>query len=319
MYLTFENPVYLWYLASLPLLVMTHFLSLRSAKRKALRFANFQALKRIAGERFITKNILILVMRVIVLTMLIFAASGLQVWYKVDRAENNFVVALDISSSMTAKDFPPSRLDVAKDLSLRFMNDLDAKTKLGVITFSGVTLVKHVLSDDRIAARTAIEDISITKSGGTDIPGAIITATNLLLAEPEAGKAVILFTDGSNTLGNFIDRSFEEAINYAVDNKVVVHAIGIGSESGPIGYLPEYYNISSTYSEDNLLQLTNSTGGLLYQAKDEFDLEVGFSELIGKSDETFDSIRIDLGLLVIGILLLFIEWGLISSRFRRIT
>ncbi|MBD3209634.1 BatA domain-containing protein, partial [Candidatus Woesearchaeota archaeon] len=130
MHLTFENPIYLWYLASLPLLVMTHFLSLRSAKRKAMRFANFQALKRVAGEKFVTKNIPVLVMRLVILLILIFAASGVRIWYMTPEAENNYVVAIDVSSSMAAKDFTPSRLEVAKTYAKKFVDTLGSKTKV---------------------------------------------------------------------------------------------------------------------------------------------------------------------------------------------
>ena len=108
MYFTFENPVYLWYLASLPLLIMTHFLSLRTAKRKGMRFANFQTLKRIDGKKFITRNTLLLIIRLVVLLLLIGAASGVRVWYKASESDTNYVIAIDSSSSMAAKHFDPT-------------------------------------------------------------------------------------------------------------------------------------------------------------------------------------------------------------------
>ena len=318
MQLMFENPVYLWYLASLPLLILTHFLSLRAAKRKAMQFANFQTLKRIAGQKLVTKNVLVLLLRVVALIFLIFAASGLRAWYMADNAQNNYVIAIDISSSMTAKDFDPSRLDVAKNYAKKFIDTLPSTTKVGVVTFSGVTMVEQVLSDDHVAAKAAIDGITTTRAGGTDIPGALITSTNLLLADPDKGRVVVLFTDGSSTLGNFIDNSMTEAVNYLKEQHVMVDSIGIGSESGPIGYLPEYYNISAVYDSSNLAFISNQTQGLMIPATGDQDLETAYVSLLGQADRGLASFRLDIGLLTLGILLLFVEWGLINTRFRRI-
>jgi len=318
MQLMFENPVYLWYLASIPLLVMTHFLSLRAAKRKAMQFANFQTLKRVTGKRLVTKNILVLILRIIALSMLILAASGLRVWYLADQAENNYVIAIDVSSSMTAKDFDPNRLDIAKVYAKKFVDNLPSTSKVGIITFSGVSIVEQILSDDHIAAKSAIENIGVTKTGGTDISSALITGTNLLLAEPEKGHVIILFTDGSSTLGNYIDDSMNSAVDYLIEQQVVVHSIGIGSESGPIGYLPEWYNISAIYDAPNLVFISNQTQGMMIPASNDQDLEEAYIELLNQAEQGLVDFRLDLGLLMVGILLLFVEWGLINTRYRRI-
>lgn len=319
MHFTFENPIYLWYLASLPLLIITHFLALHGAKRKAMKFANFQALKRVAGKKFVTKNVPVLLMRILVLTLLILSASGVRLWYATTQAENNYVLAIDVSSSMTAKDFDPSRLEVAKAYSLRFIDTLESPVKVAVITFSGVTMVEQTLTSDRAALKSAINDITITKAGGTDIPGALITGTNLLLTDPDKGRVMVVFTDGSSTLGNFIDNSMKLAVDYVRDHEVIVNAVGIGTESGPIGYLPEYYNISAVFDTKNLHYITNETGGRMISAVDNDDLEAAYLELLEKSEEGFLSVRVDLALLVGSLVLLFIEWGLINSRYRRIT
>lgn len=319
MHFTFENPVYLWYLVSLPLLVITHFLSLRSAKRKAMKFANFQAIKRVAGKRFVTKNVPVLIIRLLVLTLLILSAAGLRAWYASDQAQNDYVLAIDVSSSMASEDFTPSRLEVAKDYAARFIDTLEGRAKVGLITFSGVTLIEQPLTTDRAALKSAINGIDITKAGGTDIPGAIITSTNLLLGEPDNGRVMVIFTDGSSTLGSFIDDSLGAAVDYARDNQVIIDAVGIGSESGPIGYLPEYYNISAVFDTKTLNRITNSTGGKMVPAADDQELEASYLELLKKSEEGYISVRLDLISLVAGLVLLFIEWGLINSRYRRIT
>ncbi|MBD3209531.1 VWA domain-containing protein, partial [Candidatus Woesearchaeota archaeon] len=186
-------------------------------------------------------------------------------------------------------------------------------------SFSGVTLIEQSLTDDKVAVKSSIDAVGLTRTGGTDIPSALITSTNMLLVEPDKGRVIVLFTDGSSTLGNFIDRSMEYATEYVVDQEVVVNSVGIGSETGPIGYLPEYYNISAVYSSETLKRVSNRTGGLMIPASDDESVEEAYVVLLSKAEEGFVGMRIDLGLLVVGILLLFVEWGLINSRYRRIT
>ncbi len=319
MEIMFDNPVYLWYLISLPLLVITHFLSLKSAKRKAMKFANFKALKRIAGKKIITRNLWVLILRLTIFCFLIFAASGIHYSYQTERSDNNYVIALDVSSSMSARDISPTRIEASKLHAKKFVDSLDSKTQVGIVTFSGVTLIEQIMTDEKDVIKEIITDIEAVKAGGTDIPGAIITGTNMLLADPGRGRVIILITDGSSTLGNFIDRSMDQATSYAKDNYVTIHSLGIGSESGPIGYLPEYYNISATYNEELLFSVANSTGGVFAQAKNNEEIPAAINKLVESKNDSFTTVRLDLGSLIIGILLLFVEWGLINSRYRRIT
>jgi Ca-activated chloride channel family protein len=136
MKIVFDNPQFLWYLISVPVLVLSHFLFLKYTKRKAIRFANFEALKRVSGERLITKNLTILVLRSLTLTILILAVAGPVYWYKGLSNDNDFVLALDTSASMTAKDLKPTRLEAAKQAAEAFVNSLSSRTNLGLVTFS---------------------------------------------------------------------------------------------------------------------------------------------------------------------------------------
>jgi hypothetical protein len=141
----------------------------------------------------------------------------------------------------------------------------------------------------------------------------------MLLAYPEEGKIIILFTDGSSTLGNFIENSMKKSVDYVRENEVMVHAVGIGSESAPVGYLPEYYNISAVYNVKTLLYVTNQTGGTMVPSENEVDLEEAYLALLDAANDGLVSVKTSLVLLVAGLVLLFVEWGLISSRYRRIT
>lgn len=282
-----------------------------------MKFANFAALKRVTGQKLITKNVMLLTIRILILVCIIGAASGTVFWYEGKVNKNDFVLAIDVSASMGAQDVEPTRIDAAKQAALDFINNLKSKSNIGIVTFSGTTFIDTVPIDNKEHLRQMITDITAAKTGGTDIPGAIITSTNLLLGS-EKGKAIILITDGSNTVGAFIEDSVQNSIDYALENHIVVHTIGVGSEAGPIGYLPEYYNISAVYSEQTLIRISNSTGGKYYTAMNKEELTQAYGDISEAADTGFIPVKLSPVLTLAALLLLFLEWGLINTRFRKV-
>ncbi|MBR9702507.1 VWA domain-containing protein [Candidatus Woesearchaeota archaeon] len=317
MEITFTEPYMLLLLFSLPMLVLTHFFWLRSTKRKAMKFANFRALKRITGKKLITKNYFLLFVRLVLLFCAILAAAGTTIWFEGDVNDNAFVLAIDTSASMRAVDIPPSRFEAAQEYAKLFVESVDSETSIGVLSFSGVTFIELVPTTDKDEVLSAIDDITVVEAGGTDIPGAIITSANLLVGN-EKGKSIILITDGSNTLETFTSDSVQQGVKYALREHAIIYTIGIGSETAPIGYLPSYYNISSVYNEENLLAIANSTGGEYYHADDRESLLAAYDGIADQSHKAMIELPLAPGLMVLALILIFLDWGLISTRFRTI-
>lgn len=313
--MTFENPDYLWFLFAIPFLIITHFFLLRHAKRKAMKFANFMIIKRVTGERLITKNYTILFLRIAIITCAILAVAQTHLWYEGRTNVDEYVIAIDTSASMTAEDFDPSRLEVAKRYALQFTDALDKDTRAAVVSFSGLTFIEQALTDDRAAIKDALLRLEPVASG-TDIPGAIITSTNVLI-NSEKGRAIIIITDGSNTIEDFHSKSIQRAITYAKMNRAKVYAVGVGRDMlSPIGYLPQYYNVSAQFNQNNLELIANETGGKYYAAQDPDALVTAYNDI--KSNDRTSTLSTDLtgGLMLLALLLLMIEWGLINTRFR---
>jgi Ca-activated chloride channel family protein len=315
MYFAFEHPIYLWYLLSIPLLIVTHYAFLKYTRRRALRFANFQALKRVTDEKVVTKNHLILIVRSIIILCLILAIAGTTLWYKGLTNSNDFVIAIDTSSSMTAQDFKPSRIEVAKDYVKTFIDNLDSGANIGILTFSGAAFIEHLPSSDKAEVKRAVSDILPAQVGGTDIAGAIVTASNLLLSS-DKGKIMILITDGSNTVNFFTKDPIDEGIKYAKSNSISIYTVGLGTNSGPIGYLPEYYNVSSVFDDATLIKIANMTGGKYYYAGSNQELDATYKDILSQTKEAFIPLKLAPILAVASLLLIFLEWGMISTRFR---
>jgi Ca-activated chloride channel homolog len=313
--ITFENPLYLWFLLAVPFLVVTHFFLLRHAKRKAMKFANFVALKRVTGERLITKNYTVLALRILVIICAILGVAQTTLWYEGETNTNAYVLAIDSSASMKAEDFLPTRLDAAKLYAQGFIDETSGGTQVGLVSFSGVTFIEQTLTTDRDQVRDSLAALEATASG-TDIPGAIITSANMLSATDQ-GRVIILITDGSNTIEDFTSKGIQRAVKYANYHHVKVHTIGVGKTvETPVGYLPKYYNVSATYDANNLQYIANATGGKYYYAADPVELQGAYNDI--RQSDTTNQVRVNLtsGLVLTCLVLIILEWGLLSTRFR---
>ena len=315
MQIVFEHPYYLILLLSIPLMILTHFYFLKKTKKKAMKFANFEALKRVTGEKLITKNLILLILRIVIIVLLIFGVSGPVLWYNGFKNSNDIVLAIDTSASMLTEDIKPTRLTAAKESCENFIDRLDSRTNIGIVSFAGVAKIESLLISNSEKLETIIKNLNTIPAGGTNIAEALVTSTNMLI-KSNKGKVIILLTDGSQTTGGFVGDPLQAGINYVTENHIVVHTIGIGTKHGTSGYAP--INLTSVYNKEVLRDISEKTGGKFYEAKNKESLEEVFNELSSSKSETFLDIDLRYGLVMISLILLFVEWGLKNTRFRAI-
>jgi Ca-activated chloride channel family protein len=190
-----------------------------------------------------------------------------------------------------------------------FVGSLSGYAEVGVLSFAGVSFVKQRPTSDMSKASKSIENISIELAGGTAIGSAIISSVNLF-ANPEKARVIVLLTDGQNNVGP----SVEEAIMYANENHVTVHTIGIGTEEG--GEFPEMnLTFVSKLDSETLEMIANETNGKYYEASDESELSKVYEDIALSSVKKL-SMDISLIFLITALVLLFVEWGLINTKYR---
>lgn len=303
----FSNPGFLVLLTSIPLLIATHILLLRHTRRKAMLFANFDAIERITGKTILQKNYLLLTLRILTLIFMILAVAGTSFWYVGQKSNFVYTLAIDTSSSMLAEDFDPNRLDSAKIEAANFIDKLPSNSKLAIISFSGVSKTEIPLTSNSELLKQKINNLTISSIGGTDIGSALITATNLLMTEKRP-KVVVLLTDGISTVG--VDVS--DGITYAKQKNVLVYTIGIGSEEGG-GF--EGLNLTSKLDVKTLQKISNRTLGKFYRAETLKDLQDAYTEIAESADAKID-VNLQPPLFLAALLIVFYEWGLINTRFR---
>ncbi len=299
MEITFADPIYLWFLFAVPLVILLHFLGFRYSRTRAMKFSNFEAVRKVMGGQLLRKNSFMLLIRSTTVALLILSLSGTILWYTGERSDFDVVLAIDSSGSMLTDDYKPNRLEAAKSAATLFV-DLLSKAEIGVVSFSGLPFIEQSLTDDAEKAKEAIKNTKVRPTAGTAIGDAIITASNVLEGS-ENPKVVILLTDGQSNVGV----ALEDAIDYANENQITVHAIGIGTAVEEV--LP--------LDEESLMQIANQTSGKYYRAGNATELASVYQRLATSSTQKIP-IHLSIPFLIISLALLIADWGLQSTRFR---
>jgi len=305
--INFLNPEYLWFLFSLPVLIIVHSVTFRRTQKKALKFANFEAISRITGSEFIKRNIYLLIFRLVTLLLVILAVSGTSITYKGISTSTNYILSIDSSASMLVEDILPSRLDAAKQAAVSFLDFLPESTKVGLVSFSGTVFIESILETDLTKLKSLISSMQVSQVGGTDLGNTIITGTNILITDnAPVSRIIVLITDGQSNIGI----PLKSAVNYAIENKIIVHTIGIGTEEGGrfIGT-----DVVSTLDETNLKNIADLTGGNYFRAESREKLLQSFNE-IAKFNRKKISLDMTFSFMLLALLLLFIEWMLVNTK-----
>ncbi|MDO8481264.1 MAG: VWA domain-containing protein [Nanoarchaeota archaeon] len=309
MELTYLQPNYLWLLCIVPFLILTHFYGLKYSHKKALKFANFEALARVTGGSKLSLNLPLLFLRFSTLFFLIFALSGPILWYEGQGSNANFLIAIDNSGSMLGNDFQPNRMEAAKSAATQLVNNVPEDATVGLMTFAGTPLVKQTLTADREIVRQKIAELKIDFSSGTAVGDGIIAGTNLLLQRPE-GRVLVLLTDGQSNVGTLLP----QAINYANEYKVTVHTIGVATPEGGsftgVGTL-------SKLDEDGMKLIAANTGGKFYKAQTNEQLAMAYRDIAFTSTRKLP-VQLAFWLIMLCFTTLSIEWVFVNTKFRSI-
>ena len=299
MYISFTNPIYLFFLFVIPIFIFFHFFGLKTIKGRGLKFANFEAIARVKGIDLYSKNILLLIFNIFLAVLLVLALSGMTLNKEVEASSFSFVIAIDNSESMSATDLSPNRLGAAKETAINFIDSLPFEAYLSVLSFSGESKIEQELSKNKQEVRYAIENIGISNVKGTDIFEAISNSGNIL--KNQENKAIILLSDGQINIGNI-----DEAVDYAKVNEILIHTIGIGSVEGG----ETSYGVSKL-DEDSLKGLAYNTDGRYFNVKSKQELENSFTQITSVT-RRLGKINLSSYLIILVIILFIIKQFLLT-------
>lgn len=185
----------------------------------------------------------------------------------------NIVLAIDLSSSMLARDFQPqNRIQVAKERVKAFIAGRGSD-RIGVVAFAAEALTQVPLTTDYPVVMQAVDNLQAGQlEDGTAIGTAIVTAANRLRDAPGKSKVMIVLTDGINNRGNVDPRTAAQA---ASAYGIKIYTIGVGTEGVapvPIGRGANgqliFQNQPVELDERMLSDIANMTGGRYFRARD---------------------------------------------------
>lgn len=274
-------------------------------------------------------------LRIVVLILIVIMLARPQVGesYTVNKHNGlDIFFAVDTSQSMSAPDLKLNgravdRLTVLKKILSDFVKKR-TNDRLGLLVFGEEAFTQCPLTLDHGAILDLISHLEIGMVGNaTAIGSAIAIGVKRLKDLPAKSKVLILMTDGQNTAGNI---SPEVATELARELGIKIYAIGIGQEGeipmkidtpfGPLTVMQQ-----TVIDEDLLVQMSESTGGKYFRAKNTEELEKIYS-YIDKLEKTEVKVKeynsysdIYERLLWAAFFLFMVELGLANTVFYRIS
>lgn len=268
----FAHIDFLWALLILPLLILWHVLQFW--KNKPVIGFSQTAWLTSAGN---SKTWLIhfaFALRLLAISAMIIGLARPQSSTKLQSITTegiDIVLAMDISSSMLARDFEPNRLDAAKEVATEFIKGRP-NDRIGLVVYSGESFTQCPLTTDHDKLINLLAEL---KNGmitdGTAIGMGLATAVNRLKESTAKSKVVILLTDGENNSGNIPPLT---AAEIATTFGVRVYTIGVGTMGeAPMPYQDvfgriRYQNVPVTIDEKTLTEIANLTDGEYFRATD---------------------------------------------------
>jgi Ca-activated chloride channel family protein len=229
--LHFQYIEYFLAFAAIPLMIFLYF-QLKSWKQKTARkIGDPSLIKELTGQ-FSSKNFLTkFILFTIAFALCVFAVAGLVIpdgTQKINRKGTDLMIALDVSKSMLAQDIQPSRLERAKQVISKII-DNSPDDKIGLVVFAGRAYLQMPLTVDHEAAKMYLSAATTddVPTQGTVISDALRMCYAAFNPKEKTFKSVLLISDGED--------HDDEAIKITKDlakDGIMVNTIGIGSPQG---------------------------------------------------------------------------------------
>lgn len=187
-----------------------------------------------------------------------------------DYPGRDLMFAIDVSGSMRAEDFVVAdrrvnRLDMVKAVVDRLLAHRPGD-RAGLIVFGDDAFTLSPVTHDLVLVRSLLHDIKNGIAGEkTALGNAVALAVKRLRDRPPQSRILFLFTDGTNTAGQF---SPADALALAKQYQVRIYTVGIGRSEivaypgGPSG---DAIASELPLTETLLQQFAAETGGRYYR------------------------------------------------------
>ncbi len=295
--LYFASPEYFWLLLLVPLIPIVYGI-VRALRRRRIRaFGDEQLVRQLMPSWSGPKGWIRIILFTLAFFCFVIGISRPQMGAKLKEHEAKgaeIMICLDVSNSMLAEDYSPSRLDRAKLAISRVVDKLQGD-RIGLIIFAGTSFVQLPITTDYVSAKMFLGSIDTgsVPVQGTAIGDAILTAAKSFSAQSEKSRAIIVITDGENHEDDAVD-----AARQAAELGIKVYTVGVGSLRGqPIPKDGELMkdsegNIVVTRLDEATLRRIAEVGGGAYvhAGNEEFGLNPIVDDIKKMEAEKYNSI-----------------------------
>ena len=212
---------------------------------------------------------------------------------KIDTEGIDIVMALDVSTSMLARDFTPDRINAAKDIAIEFISQRPSD-RMGIVVFAGESYTQCPLTTDRATLINLMKEVQTGLiEDGTALGNGLATAVARMADSDAKSRVVILLTDGVNNSGEVAPMT---AADIANTYGIRVYTIGVGANGmAPYPVMTPWgvdvQNMQVEIDEELLKKIAATTGGRYFRATDNTKLSEIYSEInqLEKARTTIDS------------------------------
>ena len=305
--MSFIWPALLWSLVTIPLLVLLYLRMQKRRSQYAVRYGSLGLVQQASGRGVGSRRHIPAILFLLGLTILFVALARPQMVLGLPKVEGIVILAFDVSGSMSAEDFEPTRLEAAKIVAKDFVSRQPSTVQVGVVAFSESGFSVELPSNDQAAILASIDRLKPQR--GTSLASGIIVSLNtiatltgqdpILSADQQSEAAptpaqkpvaensavIVLLTDGENN----VNPDPLAAAQLAADRGVRIHTIAVGSVEG-VTLEVNGFTVHTKVDEATLQQIAGITEGQYFNAETEEDLETIYKSiephLVIEQDET---------------------------------
>ncbi len=201
----------------------------------------------------------------------------------------NIVLVLDGSGSMAATDYTPTRLESAKNAAEILIESLEPNDHAGIVLFeSGATTVSYLTP----FKEKTLDDLSAIRQrdGATAIGDGLVLGVDMANSIPNKKKVVVLLSDGDHNAGVVTPN---EAVQYALQKKIQIHTIGMGSDEPVLLGTNIYGNpLYAELNEAELIAIATAANGKYYKSIDNNSLTEIFEDISDDIDRELEQVSI---------------------------
>ena len=292
----FEYPELLW-LMVIPALLVLHYIYLELKERHPHLRVSVMTPWTASGRSFMSMfRHVPFILRIFALAMVVLAVArprSSQEMERIDTEGIDIILAMDVSTSMLARDLTPDRINASKDIAIEFISQRPSD-RMGIVVFAGESFTQCPLTTDRATLINLMKEVQTDLiEDGTAIGNGLATAVARMKDSDAKSRVVILLTDGVNNRGEI---SPQRAAEIAKTYGIRVYTIGVGKEGmAPYPVMTpwgvEIQNVKVEIDEALLSEIAESTGGRYFRATDNTKLSEIYSEIndMEKARTTIDS------------------------------